>query len=248
MSDTALQIAQNVAAANGTRSPTTLFGATDPLSRRMLSLLNLAGRTLSNKRGPFDNTWDFLVREHRFTTVAGQQDYALPQGFKDIVTDTLWDQTSNWPARGPLTPQQYQQLKGGLVDTVSIVPYYRLVLDESGTRINFRLDPVPGDDNTELVYEYVSRNWVRDSEASPLSRDTVGANNHIPAYPSELLQLDLTWRLRKVSGLAYAADIAEFELQRDTLFAQSAGKHVIQTAGGGGNPYLAANIEEGSWG
>ena len=37
------------------------------------------------------------------------------------------------------------------------------------------------------------------------------------------MELDLEWRVRKSQGLNYRTDIAEFEMERDRLFAQSGG-------------------------
>ena len=49
----------------------------------------------------------------------------------------------------------------------------------------------------------------------------VSEDGHIPVFPAHLVELDLEWRVRKSQGLNYRTDIAEFEMERDRLFAQS---------------------------
>ena len=218
---TAIEIAQNVAAAIGFEVPSTL-NSNEPNARLMRVLLNRAGQVLAAKRGPFGGSWTELTREEVITTVAGQQDYALPQGFANLITDSVWDRSTYREAPGPLTPQQYQRLKGGLVDTISLTPRYRLALNEDTHTVRLRLDPVPDGDD-EIAFEYLSRFWARESEASPISLDRINDDSQRPVFPPHLLELDLEWRVRKSQGLNYRTDIAEFEMERDRLFAHSTG-------------------------
>ena len=119
---TVLEIAKNVAAAIGFQPPDTLRSNQDPNSRLLLSLINRGGRILAAKRGPFGESWVELTRQHITETVAGQADYALPEGFAGLITDTVWDRSTYREAPGPLTPQQWQRLQGGLIDTVALTP------------------------------------------------------------------------------------------------------------------------------
>ena len=127
---TVLEIAKNVAASIGFQPPDTLRSNQDPNSRLLLSLINRGGRVLAAKRGPFGESWVELTREHVIETVAGQADYPLPEGFSNLITDTVWDRSTYREAPGPLTPQQDQRLRGGLLDTVALTPRYRVVLNE----------------------------------------------------------------------------------------------------------------------
>ena len=226
---TALEIAKNVAASIGFQIPSTLRSNQDPNARLMLTLLNLGCAELASKRGPFGESWTELTREAIITTIAGQRDYPLPQGFSNLITGTAWDRSTYRQAPGPLTPQQYQRLQGGLIDTVALTPRYRLALSEDTHTVRFRLDPVPAGED-DIAFEYLSKFWARESEASPISLEIITDDSQIPVFPPHLVQFDLTWRVRKSQGLNYRTDIAEFEMARDRLFSQSIGlKDVYMT-------------------
>ena len=181
---------------------------------------------LASKRGAFGESWAELTREAVITTVEGQQDYALPQGFSNLITDTPWDRSTFREAPGPLTPQQYQRLKGGLIDTVALTPRYRLALSEDTHTVRFRLDPVPAGEE-EIAFEYLSKFWARESESSPISLERIVNDSDRPVFPSYLVELDLEWRVRKSQGLNYRTDIAEFEMERDRLFTFSHRGHFL---------------------
>ena len=242
-----LEIAQNVAAAIGFQPPDTLRSNQDPNSRLLLSLLNRGCRRMASKRGPFGESWVELTRQHLTETVAGQADYALPEGFANLITDSVWDRSTYREAPGPLTPQQWQRLQGGLIDTVALTPRYRVALNEDLGTVRLRLDPVPSGAE-QIAFEYNSLFWGRASAGSPISLEGVSEDGHIPVFPSDLVELDLEWRVRKSQGLNYRTDIAEFEMERDRLFAQSGGLKDVYMAPHIENPLYGANIPETGFG
>ena len=189
---------------------------------------------MASKRGPFGESWVELTRQHITETVAGQADYALPEGFSDLITNSVWDRSTYREAPGPLTPQQWQRLQGGLIDTVALTPRYRVALNEDLGTVRLRLDPVPSGAE-QIAFEYNSLFWARASAGSPISLGEVSEDGHIPVFPSDLVELDLEWRVRKSQGLNYRTDIAEFEMERDRLFAQSGGLKDV---------YMAPHVED----
>ena len=54
--------------------------------------------------------------------------------------------------------------------------------------------------------------------------------------------------MRKAQGLQYRADIAEFELERDRLFAQSGGLRTVYMAPVSEDSLREGNIPEGGFG
>ena len=245
--DKALNIARNVAAAIGFELPPTLRSNQDPSAQQLLALLNRGGRVLAAKRGPFGESWAELVREHIVETVAGQADYALPQGFSELITDSVWDRSTYRAAPGPLTSQQTQRLRGGLIDTIALTPRYRIQLNEDTHTLRFRLDPVPAGEE-EIAFEYISGYWARESESGPISLDRINSDTHIPVFPSHLMELDLEWRSRKSRGLNYRTDIAEFEMERDRLFAQSGGLRDINMSPQSESWLNGVNLPESGFG
>ena len=246
MADTAIDIARNAAAMGGLNPPATLTGGdTDQL--KLLSLLNIGCKNLSRKRGPYGESWPSLVREHVVDTIADQPDYPLPGGFSEIVTDTAWNRSTYRPSPGPLTGQEYQRIKGGLVDTVALTSRYRLKFNENLQKVRFTLDPIPAGVE-QIAFEYISRYWVRESESSPVSLETITRDTDITIFPDHLVTMDLLWRWKKSNGLAYVADLAEFEMERDRVFSQTVGLRDAHMTSHSEYDELEANLPESGFG
>ena len=222
---TALTIASNVAANIGIEAPGFLQKNPDTLARSMLSLLNRSGSNLASKRGAFGESWNELTRRAHITTTPGQSEYALPQGLVNIIADTVWDRTTLYPTPGPITPQMWQRLKGSVIQQAYITPRYRISF--SGNQQVMLLDPTP-EDVEEIHFEFVSRLWVRENGSNQITKDAITRDDDEPVFPSQLLELDLEWRMKDARGLAYAAQLAEFEIERDRLFALSGSMRTIQ--------------------
>ena len=244
---TAIEIARNVAINIGFEPPDSLKSRQNRASRRLLSLLNRGCKILASKRGAFGQSWPELGRVHVFTTTPGQADYPLPEGYASLINKTVWDRDTYYPLIGPLTPQEFQRIKGGLLESVTLTPRYRLQLSEETQTVRFTLDPIPNG-TEEIAFEYLSRFWARASAASPIALDRVTEDVHIPVFPDHLVELDLEWQMRKAQGLSYQTDIAVFEMERDRLFAQSGGTRNIQMGGSVGRALGGVNIPESGFG
>lgn len=246
---TALSICRNVASIVGINPPATIRGNAGNDAAVLLALLNRSGQVLASKRGPFGEGWAELTREYIVETVAGQDSYALPEGFSNILTDSAWDRDTYREAPGPLTPQQYQRLQGGLIDTVALTPRWRIAFNPDSNTRQFRIDPVPADSGERIAFEYVSSFWLRDSVDAPISRDRIALDDQIPVFPAFLMELDLTWRMKNARGLDYRAEIAEFELERDRQFVQNIGpRNVTLFPQAEEDVFLGANVPESGFG
>ena len=232
--DTALHIAQRVASMIGFEQPSTLHSTSESNAPLMLALLNRSGQVLASKRGPFGESWPELVKEYIITTTAGVRDYALPQDFANLITESVWDRSTYREAPGPLTPQEYQRLQGGLLDTVALTPRYRLSLNEDTGTVRLKFDPIPSGAE-QIAFEYISTSWARESAGSPIALRRLTEDTHLPVFPEHLMELDLEWRVRKSQGLSYRTDIAEFEMERERVFSQKVGLRDV---------YMAPNYED----
>lgn len=88
-----------------------------------------------------------------------QDQYALPNDFDEAVQRTHWDRSNRWELVGPLTPQQWQWQKSGII---AKTPRRRFRI--KGLQDNkFNVDPPPGvsENGQYLAFEYQSRNWIR---------------------------------------------------------------------------------------
>ena len=237
---TALGIAQVVARSLGLSAVSTLVGG-GQTADTMLVQLNRGGRALAAKRGPWGGSWRPLMRELTLIGLAGQTAYDLPEDLVDIVPGTVWDRDSSREASGPLTPRQTHGISANSPGAWSMDLLWRLAATDGGhQQIVFSEEP---SDGAEIALEYVSGLWVRESPAAAPTRAWVVSDTDVPALPEHLVELDLEWRMRKSLGLPFAADLGEFELERDRQFALHTDSPTIRLGAGIlDDPDLPANI------
>lgn len=225
MSYPVLEIAENAAAVIGIETLGSLVGNSSDHARSMLVLLNRSGRVLSQVRNEWGSGWVTLTRQWEFETVPDQAEYALPEDFDELIDGTVWDRSQYREARGTLSPQEWQTLRSGLVETVRISPYYRLRRNTAGTGRSLFLEPTPTEIE-DLVLEYVSRHWLRSAD-SLTQHERVQADTDVPLFDGDLVEMDLLWRWKQSRGLSFAAELAEFELERGRRLKTDTGQRVI---------------------
>lgn len=211
-----LSIAQNVAYEVGFEPPAFLYGNTDATARQILALCNREGKVLSRR-----HNWSMLQKEHIFTTVNGQDNYDLPDDFERLLDGTLWDRSTYQSMRGPLSPQQWQQYRSGLIGAAGIKRSFRI---KRGTDpVNqIYIDPVPSANGDELVLEYISQNWVR-NEAATQTSDVWQDDTDEPILPENILVLGVVWRFLLAKGLDYTMALQEYEREVSQSIARDGG-------------------------
>ena len=230
----ALGVVQSVASIIGLSSPPTLENSVDPIAKLGLSLLNIGGRQISRRRGPFGDSWQMLTREHSFSTVAGQADYDLPSDYVNLVTDSAWDRTIYYPMHGPISPQKWQQYKADLYLSPSFTPAYRI--RSIGGSLKMSLDPVPS--GVELLaFEYLSSRWVIPSGSDEPVRDLAVHDTDTFAFGDLLMEMYLLWRLKSARGLPYAEDKLEYVEQLDRQFSQEVSLRMVDVISSGDTGY-----------
>ena len=229
MTKTVLSTAQDVVAVIGVANITSLVGNSEPHARALLVLANTAGRELQQMRNEDGQGWVALTREHEFETVVGQDAYAFPEDFDQIVDGTVWDRDSYRIARGPLSPQQWQNIKSGLIETTRISPNWRIRVDEDGGR-QFWVDPTPGEIKT-LVIEYVSTHWVVSAQGE--RRESIRADSDTTLFHEELMYKSLLWRFKESRGLSFTPQISEYENDAMRRIARDSGSKTIRIGGRG---------------
>ena len=133
---------------------TSIIGATDQNTRTLLACANDEGKEVST-----DFEWTVLENEYTFTLTSGTANYALPTDFDRHIPQTQWDRNFHWELIGPVTPQEWQFRKSGIIASS---PRRRFRIK---TRVSnqFYLDPTPASSDTGLtmVLEYYSASWVQ---------------------------------------------------------------------------------------
>lgn len=197
MTRTVFEIAQDVTDIVGMQEINSLVGNRREHARALRALFNRAGQLLTQRRNTWNASWTVLVKEHIFNTRDGVDEYEFPDDFLELAGGNIvWTRTNYRQARGALSPGEWQIVKSGLIETTSIAPNYRIRRSGDGTGRSFFIDPVPSGAGEELVYEYISRHWLRNADGSQFY-SRINADTDVPLLDDDLLEMDLLWRFKQ---------------------------------------------------
>jgi hypothetical protein len=157
----------------------------------------------------------------------GQSDYTLPADFRSPVDNTMWDRSRFWSMRGPLSPQQWQLYKSSVIGRASIQRRFRFRRGPNATTI-FSIDPVPTDNGSQLVFEYVSNAWCESISGTP--QTSWQADTDVGILDEYLIQLGLTWRVLRRKGLAYSEELDEYEREVSKTMSKDGGAAILNLA------------------
>jgi hypothetical protein len=213
---TLLTLLQTTADELGLTRPTAVVSSTDVQVRQLLALLNRTGETLMT-----EFPWQRLIKEHTFATVSGTATYALPSDFDRLINQSEYDRSNHWELAGPVSPQGWQYLKGGLVST--------------GPRSRFRIwgnliyiDPTPTAANT-CAFEYVSNKWVLASDGSTY-KTSFTADDDTALFKDRLLVLGTKLRFFEIKGLDTTTLARDFTREVMNSQAQDQGAPTLSLA------------------
>lgn len=226
---TLLTIVECAADIIGVPRPSAVITSTDQTVRTMLALLNREGQNLAKLRNLWGGGWTILEREHTFTTTASTAEYAFPSDFAELIGDTAWDRDDFFEMRGPLSPQEWQAIKSGLSASPALRRRFRIKRSASTATRQFFVDPTPEATGETLVFEYLSNAWLTDSGGTTL-RTAFAADDDVGLLDEDLLEMGLVWRFKQAKGLGFAAELAEYEIERDRRIANDPGSTKIFVA------------------
>ncbi len=189
-----LSMLQDVCALGNIKRPTSVIGSTDTQVIQLLALAHYAGKVV---RKMYD--WPQLEKRASFATVNGTATYALATDFERLISRTAWDTTNHWELVGPLTPQEWEFRKAAIVSTG---PRKRFRIWQSATN-QISIDPTPTDAAT-LVYEYISKYWILDSNGATTSSETFTADTETPVFGERPLGLLILAYFFSQKGLDYS--------------------------------------------
>jgi hypothetical protein len=135
---TLLSLCQDVADDVTLARPSSIALNTDDTARKLFISAKIAGQALARA-----HSWDTLVKEHAFATVANQTDYPLPSDYDHMVDNTVWDRSNYEQARGALSPSQWQLYKSSTLATSATIWKQFRIRSVSGT-VQFSI-PHPND-------------------------------------------------------------------------------------------------------
>lgn len=155
--------------------------------------------------------------------IFSQSDYPVPSDFQRPIDNTQWDRTRFWSMRGPQDPQQWQLYKSSVIGRASIQRRYRF--RQIGGSLHISIDPVPTDNGSTLVFEYVSNAWCK--SATGALQTSWQADTDVGILDEYLIRLGVQWRMLRRLGLSYSEEKAEYDAMVDKAVAQDGGSAIL---------------------
>lgn len=226
-----LTIVQDAAIEIGIDVPSTVIGNTTTEVRELLRFARKEGRELMRR-----HYWQVLRKEKTFTTVATEEQEALPSDFDRFVNRTFWNRTRKHPLYGPLSVETWQYNKSWVSSPVTDSFIIR------GNKILINPVPTAGE---IMVYEYISKNYCQTSGGSGLSQWADDTDTGI--LDEELMKLGVIVRFKISKGLDATADVAEYDTQVGLATAYENAHGRVDMSGI--PPTVGPNIivQEGDW-
>lgn len=230
LTSTANDILNRVAAETGIEAVTDPWASTRQEFIQMRALLNIAGEELSQHY-----PWAFLSKEHTFTTTTATS-YDLPSDYLYTINQSGWDRTNDRPLYGPLSSQDWSRLAGqSLSDSIWSVGF-RI---SEGT---FNMFPDPMTAGLTIAFEYVSRNWVLDSDTGNTYKDSVENGADTPQFDRTLLSRFVKVKFLEAKGWDSTKAQADLNQSFALITARDTGSPILNAGGGrGGFAYLGAH-------
>lgn len=220
-------LASNVMRETGYNPPSTFIGNNGQDARRMVAIVNRAGRELS--RMP----WQYQIRDVE-VSVSSTSLYALPSDFYQLISNTGWNGSGTEPLIGPVTNQEWQYFQNAVANTGI---YYRfriyVQVTNSGPVQRLNVDPVlsAGATAISFTFNYHTDHWVVDSSATTTT--AWSSETQDPTLDTELLELAVKWRWMKAKGLPYGEEHEEYRRALNREKARDGGQGSKLRADGG---------------
>lgn len=151
---TILSVIQTVCKELSLTAPSAVVGSTDLTVIQLLAFAEREGKETRNKW-----RWPQLNREFTWTLAASQANYAFNTDYDYQVFCTHWDRSQYWQLVGPVSEQEWQALKSGVVTTTPRREFR--IKGAADRQIYIHPTPTSSDNGLTMVFEYQSKNWIR---------------------------------------------------------------------------------------
>jgi hypothetical protein len=144
----------NVAAEAGYTVDSNIVTSSDVTTKQLLAIAQRINREIGDQY-----PWPKLYASGSITLVGGQATYSLPAAFSWYHYETFWNSSNRWRILGPMSPQEYAEVRGyGLNTTV----YQRFQI-RGVTNSELLISPTPSaaQNNNIIIFEYVADRSAR---------------------------------------------------------------------------------------
>lgn len=218
--------------------PETIIGNKNQTAVKVLAQAQREGTALAKD----ETTWQALQFEHVITTDASNTtgEYSLPSDFRSFVDETWWDRTNTQPLIGPINPQEWQRLKSGGISSI-VNRAFRI----RGNK--FLVHPVPTVSAEELVFEYVSTDWVVAANGTD-TRTRWEVDSDTSRFDEDLMSLGVKWRFLQSNGLDYEEDFNAYERMKAAIYGRDKGNKTLYMDGSHSRRFDRDSIPETGFG
>ena len=220
----------------GITAPNAVYSSADPQIIQLLALANEEGEELSSRY-----PWQSMHKEANFTTVAterqGNMTTLTGADFRYIVNEAFYNRSLRRPVFGPLSDDQWQNLKAMQING----PWnqYRI----RGNQMLFIPVPAAGQ---SCYFEWQSKNWCSDS-TGVTTRSSWGADDDIGILDETLMLHGLVWRWKQAKGFDYSEDFAKYEALVADAESRDGGKPILTGDMNKYDVYPGVLVPSGSW-
>ena len=147
-------VIQNVANEAGYTVESNILTSTETTTKQLLAIANRMNREIFEAY-----PWPKCYASGAITLVNGQATYQLPAAFSYYHYETFWNSSTRWRVLGPMTAQEYAEIRGfGLNTTV----YQRFQI-RGVSNSQLLISPTPGASvgGDIIIFEYIADRSVR---------------------------------------------------------------------------------------
>ena len=147
-------VIQNVANEAGYTVESNILTSTETTTKQLLAIANRMNREIFEAY-----PWPKCYASGAITLVNGQATYQLPAAFSYYHYETFWNSSTRWRVLGPMTAQEYAEIRGfGLNTTV----YQRFQI-RGISNSQLLISPTPGASvgGDIIIFEYIADRSVR---------------------------------------------------------------------------------------
>jgi hypothetical protein len=197
---TVLEIATRALRSPGMMPPRSLLNPGDDLGSQALSLLYDVAADMKRR-----HDWQELTTEAKLLSKVGDDQgniKALLPDFRHWINNTLRNNTTGLALYGPVSAQTWQNARNGLT-TLPAANAWR----QRGNHLLILGQNVA---DQEIVFEYVSNNWLQ--SANGLDKlETIKSDKDVCLLPEDVVINGLRWRWQESKGFDYSEAFRFYE-------------------------------------